>query len=420
MNAFLPALFAQSIGCLPCCPQPSGCACALEIPVFSSPYADYATAATAIADQTSNCIGYADGSPDSFTADNSTPDQIDLDADYTADGIASGGMVVSVSVPVGATISIAYNVSSTGTGDDNNVAGFTIQGCDASGICTDEVESGGTGPVSGTFTCGPFAEEGVYYITVSGRGQNTDDPDESTTATLDFSISCDDTMIAQPVIALWDDSGTTRSLWACPKLLLPPLTESTGDWYSSCEAADVEIAAGSVDCLAFNTLLFNQFTSQSFSGTSYSASNGNTEEPTAFGDVWFNVNLVGGDTVTISCAVSGSGTTGCDPGNPSNCSLAEAEITLYHLDGTILLHAIDTQPGAVAASASDNIAVPYTGQYLAKATAQAGSWDTESQAGGSGSASVTSSGDISSNPIQALYDIGLDCPARLNCGDSCP
>ena len=58
MNIYDASLFTAP-DCLPCCtPAPADCPCALLIPPFASPYADYATAAAAIADQVGGCLGY--------------------------------------------------------------------------------------------------------------------------------------------------------------------------------------------------------------------------------------------------------------------------------------------------------------------------------------------------------------------------
>jgi sulfur carrier protein ThiS len=223
-----------------------------------------------------------------------------------------------------------------------------------------------------------------------------------------------------PVIVYWDDSGTIRSFEAYPKMLLPPGTEWTGDWFDGDASAQAAIDDYVVDCSAFNSQdVYNFVNSQSFSGTRYDGSNSVAEEPVGLGTVWFAVNLVGGDTATIRCDISGTGSGGCDPMNPLNCASASAEITLYAIDGTIVLAASDSNPSSLSASAIASGTVPYSGKYIVRAVAAAGSWDSESQSGGSGFAEVTSTGDASANPVQAVHFAGvlppLNCPKRLDC-----
>lgn len=354
-----------------------------------------------------DCIVFMFGAgiaPNTLTGVINSATQAVFDGDIDQNGF---GLVISITVPDATTLSIPWSGTMT-TSPSDEQSNLYVCSC-STGEFVDDDNNMGT---SGTLTAGPLAA-GTYYLFMIFSG--TASPPFNTIAT--YTVNVDTSMVVNPVIARWDDSGTTRILEACPKMIIPA-PEWDGAWYADETAAQDAIDTLAVDCFAFSPKdVFSFVDSESFSGTTYSGSNSISEEPVAFGYVWFSVNLVGGDTVTIQCDITGSGTSGCDPGNPSDCSLAEAEITLYAPDGTVILSASDSNPGGLTASASDSITVPYSGKYIARALAQAGSWDTASQSGGSGSASVTSDGDISANPIQALYatDPLLGCPARLDC-----
>lgn len=179
-------------------------------------------------------------------------------------------------------------------------------------------------------------------------------------------------------------------------MLLPPMTESTGEWYANCSAANTDLAGTLVsNCVGFI---------ESLSGTqSFTATDGGTSLAFAFADssglppaspaIWGGFNAVGGQTVSVAYV-----------------NYIGGDVDIYDDTGMLVeTHTGTTTPFTFSA-------LPYTGRYTIRLVLSNDVDGPHTTA----TATVTSSGTMSVNPIQALYDIGLTCPARLNCGDSCP
>lgn len=394
MNPFDPDIFAADIGCLPCCNQPSECACALLIPpaddFVTSPYADYATAAAAIAAQVASCIGFirkqTGGTITAFTADDSVADELTLSATGNPDNAPScqAFMWASLNMKAGSTLTV---VSTAGGGLAPGSGGGFLYDC--AGVLVDELHGSSVG-----FS---IPADGAYIFLATITSLTSGFPFGSDTMT--SVATSDDTMTVNPVIALWDDSGTTRKLWACPKLLLPPLTESTGDWYADCAAADAVLTdaaqvSNCVGCYGGGTGNAPDAFTATDGGTSLSFS-GTWGSPTAgFGDCYGGVNAEAGET--LSFAFTGG---------------TQAEADIYDDTGT-LIESLGPSGSTLVSSA-----LPYTGRYTFRVRTFVSIMDPPFTAA---SMTATSSGTLSVNPIQARYDIGLDCAGTLDCGDACP
>lgn len=384
----------QPAPCMPCGsepPTPGECACALLIPLFNDPYADYATAETAIADGVVDCVGYMlEQDYTTFSVSPVTANAFDIIAERNLSPTESVLVLVSVSMLSGSSLTVDFDVTSTGLTEESFVsAEFIVYSCEGDTLIQ-EFEEGlpGVG-VSGTFSGFTATADGVYFLQFIGNGG-----DGSAIQTA-WTVTADDTIVTNPVIALWDDSGTTRQLEACPKLYLPPLTESTGDWYADCAAADAVLtdALQVSNCVGFN---------EGGPGlTAFTATDGGTSltldsDGAAGCSMWGSVNCESAATVTVA------GTT--------STSSANVEVFIYDYTGTL----VEDSGGAVA-TPFVSAALPYPGRYIIKINV------TPSGGGAADVAGViTSSDTMSVNEIQALYDTGLGCPARLNCGDSCP
>lgn len=397
-------------GCLPCCSDaptpPAECACALLIPPFASPYADYATAETAIADSTLDCLLYSGTAISSYSTFTLTPgtSSYAVAANQTG-GPSIGDLLFWMSVTVASASVLTVDYSGTMTPNDPLESeqwevGIIIYDCEGNVVGTfDDVVASTTISGSEAF---PITTGDVYYVRVSlipSASFDTTGPDLAMTA----DISSDDTMVANPVIALWDDGGTTRQLWACPKLLLPPLTESTGTWYADCAAADAVLTDASQvsNCVGFFVpdagidtitatdggtslaLRVQDSTLGGFSGT---------------GAMYGGINAEAGETITV---------TGTTDGGTYDISAS-----VYDDTGTLVEDFSTT--GSTTATSS---ALPYTGRYtviVSMTTPPPGTPPTDM------TATITSSGTMSVNEIQARYDLGLTCAGTLDCGDACP
>ena len=383
--------------CSACCGG-GGCQCALLIPSFDTPYADYATAVAALADYVVDCYSYAGAGGFSAPIDTHT---------ITIGSTVDGNLVLNVgggaeiagrlcfSLKSGDVITCTGGISSDGSVDpDARPASYTLYlyDCtDGSTLAFDNMQGGDSQSVSGSLSV-TVPADGTYVIGVLGSCAVIG----GTATTMTYSLSFTDTWTLNPVIAQWDDSGTTRQLEACPKMLLPPLTESTGTWYADCAAADAALTSAKVsNCIGYIESLTNvsSFTATD-GGTSLTLAPTMTSATASGGATWGSLNAADGATLTFTGTV-GAGTVSLD-------------VVIYDSLGAVV------QSSGATTSPWVSSALAYAGRYTVKVTVGTSSTTTTF------SCAITSSGTITVNDIQAAYDVVLDCPARLNCGDSCP
>lgn len=384
--------------CLPCCvvPVPVPCSCALLIPVNAGPYGSYAAAAAAIAAGVSDCLGFYEptGNTGNTFAASFNGTTLHLNGATAVSGPPADLVIhfyASVSLKSGAVVSVAYAITTDGSPTQEDVELLDCHGASL-GISA-------TSPsASGTLTVTAPAD-GEYIIHIgsqAGGGTNN-----ATTLSATNAITSSLAWWVNPVIAQWDDSGTTRNLWACPKLLLPTMTESTGTWFASCAAA----AAVLTDPLQVSNCVGYQ--NSSGSGiSSFTATDGGTSltlhctfPPGGFSspDMWGSVNAVAGKTLTFSFT--------------NDATTPDANALILDDKGNI----IEVIPGSTSPKISSPL--PYTGRYsVIFNCGDLSGLNTLTFV----NVVITSSGTMSVNPVQARYDAGLTCSGNLDCGDSCP
>ncbi len=380
MNPLDPSLFTMTAPCLPCCDQPVECVCAMLIPPQSGPYSSYTDAIDAIADFTSGCVGFYEPTGDTgntFTADF---DGTTLSMDATSEVSGAPANIVihewaSISLLAGSTVSIDYVITTDGTGIQ---AEAEILTCDGTSVDTDSSSSS-----TGTLTV-TVADDGEYILHLglqAGAGTN-----DATALGIETTSTCDDTFWVKPVIALWDDSGTTRQLEACPKLYLPYQTEISGTWYADETAAQdvLDDPLTVADCIGFFFPTVD-WTSASAadSGTAVTLSASFSPDQGDMAGI-VSINAEAGETITFTAS-----------------GFADLNVIIYDTEFNIVESAVGSSPQTSAS-------LPYTGRYIIDYQLSNGTVP-------SGAIVITSSGSLSANPIQALYDVGLGCPARLDC-----
>lgn len=379
-------------GCLPCCnsnvPPPAACACALEIPPFANIYSNYALANTAVSTQVNNCFLYSSPSANSLIGTYTTT------VINAAANIAADTQYIWACISAGSTTQLNVDYTTTGTNGNTSTnanVSFIIHACANTIVSTNSnVPNANIWP-SGNFVVS-IANAGTYYLEMYLKGLAGAVATNTT-----WGITSNTNIVLNPVIALWDDSGTTRQLEACPKMLLPPLTESTGDWYASCAAANSIISSPQVNnCVAFiASNIGSDFTA--IDGGTYLSTAGNNTITAP--NIWGSFNSNAGSDVLLSVG-----------GAYSNLPpTATYSASIYDYSGAVI--AEDVALGFPYEIYANNVA--YTGRYIFRVS------------GGGGNqlaiaTNITSSNGFSANPIQALYDVGLTCPARLNCNTNCP
>lgn len=420
----------------PCdsCSPVTGCACALHIPqAFGQvPYASYVDAASVVYDplQVASCIGALNvtssaGTPSYVTNTFSiTPDTNTVDCHWNLTNSLPGGpSLVSVWFAVGATTS-ALNVSLNRVTNQQDCDGATMRLYTENLTLVDSVTIPTLPPCSnsagGSASITPPSDS-CYYIQIEAvvfrqnGGINT-----TTDVTFTLSSSL---VVFNPVVALWDDSGTTRQLKACPKMLLPLFTENTHNWYASQAAAQSVLSDPSSvsNCIGYND--------PSTAGTLTSfVANGTTSlsldihKTNIFLDgsnglfiCAGNVNLVKGATVSINWSYSWT--------NDSPTQIPNMLISTEIFSSEGYLDSSGTSfsllPGSSSNSGSISFpsTIPANGNYTITIGLQ-----RDIYFGGSLNISVSqfnntivSTSTLSVNPIQALYNVSLDCPARLDC-----
>jgi hypothetical protein len=370
--------------CECCGGAPVDCSCALEIPrvdLYSGGaiYPSITDAETAIAGLVSNCIGYISDRMDgtvtinSFTADNSIPDNLVLTGHTTDNGSAAEvGMYASVSLKAGAILTVDWTSATGGTPDPGDPAVrnliFWIMSCDGADSIFQEVISDNGN--SGTFASTAIPADGTYLLICL----NGYDAFPSTELTASFDITSDDTMVVNPVIALWDDSGTTRQLEACPYGLLPLETESSGALYFDEAAAQAALDDYVVDCELYSVtpLAETGYTATIIGSSFYLNLAGLVPETVGALSGWICVNLVGGETVSFSAEYSVTQEPGdpecfaCNPDFPDECN--EFGLAVLVRDGRtweLVASASDSDSATTGTSllVSDTFTAPYTGKF---------------------------------------------------------
>ncbi len=423
-DPFDPANFEEYAPCLPCCAPPAECACAMLVPyTFGSlqPAPDYATAlAIATNPLQTQCYGYIFNSfgytPDTFTV---TPGTDSVELDYTRTPWKEFQMYCSVNVNAGDTINIVTSGTGGGSGGgDTSSVLVIIYNCAQEQVYVSESAPG----PSGSFSF-PVTVDGIYFVLILFAPGNFTQPG----FTHGNAVVSATSMAVNPVIVVWDDSGTTRELEVCPKLLLPTYSHPPGTWFTDCATAASEMASGVVDSVAFldpHEVSLGPYTTKSAAGGAsfiWSSSQHDTDpsDLDMYNIPWFSFNAVAGDIISI--AYSLDGLAGADG---ENLIRLQAAFSIYDPDGNFLdaNSAMSSfSPSPLNFSGTFTTTIPLTGRYTMKLFShyEVG-FDTDPTVRQLDSSfTVTSSGEMSTNPIQALYHAGLDCPGRLDYGDSC-
>lgn len=380
VNVPMPVLDAVGIsvtGCTVSCPNVE---CALTIPALSSPYANLADAQAGIAQRVSNCIGYIAGSATitSFSATNPSTTQLVL-----AGGLMSNTVRMYVSITVGPgttnlTVPFSFALATTPASPTASIELFRPESEIV--LMSDTVSA-----FNGTLHLLSIPA-GTYVISVFCSGLATTPLSVSGTFTLNSSVA----MIVNPVIALYSDSGT-KQLQACPKMLLPPISEGAGgSWYVNLAAAQAVLSnpLRVSGCVGYSTgNISAPFTSFSATGSGgslrFTAGGFNPIFGSNTGSMEGSLNITAGSTITASTS-----------GN-------FIQLYIYDENGSVIFNQ------NVSSSSISSDPIPNTGKYTIIVISAATPFVS--------SITVNVSGGTSTNLIQALYDIGLDCPARLNC-----
>jgi hypothetical protein len=363
------------------------------IDLYGAEFSDYATAQVVLDTFVADCyaawlpVGFDSTELSATTTVNSS--EIYFSVSGLVDTINSKTMYIYMPVTTaGGNLTIQW------TSTIQNTVSFSIdivvRSCDGTVIDSTSSED-----VSGTFVSSVSA--GIYVVEFSSP---VDVSVDNSNYLLDTIVSSS-SFVPNPVLAEYDDSGTTRRLEACPKMLLPPDTEDTGDWYTDESEAQDSIDENVVSCIAyFVPLGFGaSYTSRTASGgssPSFSADVSGDSSP----EVWFSCNATKGQTITVDLSASYTPPEGVDIGTSIG-------VAIFDYEGNVLgdFNDFDT---TTSLTGSFQLIAPYSGRYVFNCS----SFFLESE---EGAADFSVSGVDSTNQVQALYDVGLDCPARLNC-----
>ncbi len=386
-------------GCLPCCPVPAPtpsnnyCECLFYFPFDAAVFANYNTANTAISTQTNNCIAYVTPSKNVFTA-SSTLTYLNVSANTSANY-----QHIWASITTGANTSLNVAFDSNAVAGNNTTSinvTLNVYYCNGTRLSTNSNVGAAGAAVSGSFVPPVITVPGQYYLNFYTLGFTG-----ATGVNSNWSASSNQNMAVNPAVALWDDNGTTRKLWACPKLILPPRTENTADWYVDCTSANSELTAAQYvsNCVGYCADLPDTFTATDGGTTLTLASSCDLIVDPRY-SMWGGINAVAGQTLSASFTYVG------DHG------AATAGFTIFDDEGV----QVETMSGAGGTLTSS--ALPYTGRYTIRASG--GRNDGVFSDPFTVSATISSTGTMSVNPIQARYDLGLTCSATLDCGANCP
>lgn len=371
-------------GCLPCCiqniptpPTENYCQCLFYFPFSATIFANHNVASAAISTQTNNCIAYVAPSQNAFVATQATA------ALNVSANTAAGYQHIWASITVGTNVAlnIAFNSNAVA---GNNLTSITtalnVYYCNGVSFSSNTNTGAAGVAASGYFLPPVITSAAQYYLEFYTLGFTG-----STAVNSAWGLSSNQNIVVNPAVALWDDSGTTRKLWACPKLLLPPLTENTGSWLADLSQAQVVNDNYVNICKVFIDPGYSK------PNTEWDASSNTTAlyvNNVAAVPSWFSATANSGATISIAW---------------TDCT--ELSGYIYDDNGDL----IET----IAANSSPFVSanLPYTGRYTISPTVYEPFPGTCS----GGTYTVTSSASIVFNNVQSLYDVGLTCPGRLDC-----
>lgn len=389
--------------CSDCTENP--CSCVLNIPLPPTEYTTYAEAEAGIL-QVADCV--------LFEIFNEIADYSVYTVTYPANGIS-----VHCITPVGGngsftafsfyasvgTITMSFDIDNLGSGvNPLTEAGYILLDCTGTTIISSDSDTSFTTSLSGSISI-PITTAGVYIMYPSCYSTSAD---PLQTVDVEYSFVSDNTFIMNPVIALWDDSGTSRELDACPKMNLPIQFSpygSAGTFYADEATAQDALDTQTSNCVGYLPFgAIDSFTATD-GGSSLTLVGAGSSNPTG-GQISFVMigclTLLGGSTLSAAYTIASGGTP--TPGTISS------QLILYTEDGTL----IDAQTALWPTSGGTlNISIPFSGKFYAICLAGGetgfGSFTL------SASFSLTSSSTLTVNPAVALYDNGTDCPSRLEC-----
>lgn len=385
--------------CVVCCTPVVTCPCELQLPYpypFNGTFPDVATAQTDLSDFVVSCIAWALDTiygytpPDTFTADNSTQNILIISIEYLTLAASNYNSYSAISVSDGTSLSIDFTI--TCSGSEQLGQAILVDCATGETVMEDSISS-----ASGTLALNSIPE-GKYILNLQfSAGGSTPVP-----ISADFTVTADLVMVVNPVVAIWDDSGTPRELEACPKFILNPIVgspdpfpdEATAqsfidDWTTNCVAAREQGAP--LDTFSAT----DGGSSLSIDLATPPTNPGGTIGVNAFG----SLNLIGGSTFFCAYTASCTGTVVSD------------SIQFQILDADF--NVLSTVSGTFASGSPLSITVPYTGKFYVRfdAGALVGFQTVVLTA----HCDFTSDDTLTVNPVQALYDVGAPCPARLDC-----
>ena len=385
-------------GCAVACPL----TCALPVPPLGNPYPDYQSAEDVITGTGTNsheraiCYGFVDAFSESsvlagYTIDTDTPNRAFINVTLSS-GLALDSWI-SITCEA-SPITVAYGLTVTSCVGNNYSAAAILY--DAETGTQIDIDNAATN--SGNLTV-IAPQSGTYYLKMVFTAGVTAPGSCGLLLTSTVS-SGSNRMILNPAIVRYDDNGTTRQLETCPKLLLPLFTEATGNWYDNLSEAQSAIAA-SINCLSvsydpgqggsYGSLSANaSFNSLALVG---SYTNGG-EAPFSSVGMYGSVSLAGAGSLNVDFVFPASSSYGLDV-RDENGNLVYSQSFSGGSNATI------TVPGLSP------------GKYLifCITTASVGPGGTNTSVFTASAIGTT----LTANLVQALYDVGLDCPGRLDC-----
>lgn len=382
----------------PCaCCGSAPCHCALLLPLDGSVYEDYATAAAALAAGAA-CLAYFPAGGTN-TASDATPDTLVVVGDAPAAAMACWA---SINLKSGSTLSVDWSALSVTGGTGNYTFTFRCFSCNGGTMLDEYIVSAASPPSPHTLAIST-EDEFLVYADVSRSGAT------QIGATVTF--SSDDILTVNPVLAAWDDSGSTRILEACPQFFIPPSFDAPA--FANATVAQ-DFLDGDLVSACIGAILLGATAAPPV--TNYLATDGGTSftqylESTALtqfvaGPVCC-LNLLGGSTLA---AVFSSTRTDTSVPFTLNGSPGFLLFGIYDRDWQELASDIITP---WSSSGTLHLTVPYTGKfYLVTAVNFGASLFTYTTT----MTAVISCDDVfSANLLTALYVNGANCPSLLPC-----
>ena len=367
------------------------------------------------------CVVVTDATTSDITGEISeNGQQASVECSASSSGFAEASYETKISVSCSANTLVTFvtNLSFTSISATRTpTATMSIFG-NGSIVCSQSGDFRGEPENTQSLQC-TIVDEGIYIITL-GLSVARQAPFPSynlTSINASSLLSFDKTVAVNPAIVIYDDSGTTRQLEACPKLQIP-ISIFSPQSYGTQALAQAAINSRVSNCIGFYPGS-NNFITFTVTDNSSSVVIDATSQPQSFFG-WPTISMwtsfVFQPLTTLNLAYN---ITGTDSRFVAGRVMA-VSISVYDLDGTLIdsdsvTSNWPTDQASHNMTGSVNLSIPNFGHYYIFCSAGGSGGGAPTPEELSGTMTLSTNTEYECLPVQARYTNETECPSLLDC-----